>query len=60
MYTIEKYRRQGHAAVLLNMLFKELKRRGVPKVVPEYTDAGLPLYQALGFKDLERQMFLRF
>lgn len=60
VYTIEEYRRQGHAAVLLNMLFKELKRRGVPKVVLEYTDAGLPFYQALGFKDLERQMFLRF
>lgn len=60
VYTLKEYRRQGHAAKLLNMLFEELKRRGIPKVVLEYTDDGFPLYQTLGFKDLDRQMVLRF
>lgn len=60
VYTLKEYRRQGHAAKLLNMLLEELKRRGIPKVVLEYTDDGFPLYQTLGFKDLDRQMVLRF
>lgn len=59
VYTLKEYRRQGHAAKLLKMLFSELGRRGVPKIVLEYTDDGFPLYKALGFKDLERQMVLR-
>lgn len=59
VYTLKEYRRQGHAAKLLNMLFTELQRRGVPKVVLEYTDDGFPLYRTMGFVDLDRQMVLR-
>lgn len=59
VYTLNKYRRNGHAEALLNLLFQELRSRGVEKVILDYTEDGLPLYEKLGFSPLLRQMELR-
>lgn len=59
VYTLESYRRNGYAEKLLNMLFSELKDNQVEKILLDYTDMGLPLYQKLGFVSLEKQMQLK-
>lgn len=59
VYTLAEYRKQGHAEKLLRMLIQALKERGVEKILLDSTDMGLPLYQKLGFVQLESQMELK-
>ena len=59
VYTREDYRGQGHAKKLLTSLIQEAKHAGVQRLILDYEDAGLPLYQKLGFQILERQMQLQ-
>lgn len=60
VYTLAEWRRNGFAEQLIHMLIVESKKRGVEKIILDYTDAGLPLYKKLGFIPLEHQMQLRF
>ena len=59
VYTKSGYRRKGLAEKLVNMLLAELKQKDVRKIVLEYTDDGFPLYQKLGFTEIDHQMQLR-
>ena len=59
VYTLPAYRRQGHAETLLRRMLRELQDRGVEKVLLDYTDDGLPLYEKLGFTRLPYEMQLR-
>ena len=58
VYTIEEYRNKGYAEKLIRMLFEETKKRGVEKIILDYTDMGYPLYKKLGFTELDRHMEL--
>lgn len=58
VYTKAELRRQGCAEKLVLMTLEEAKRRGVEIVTLTYTDAGLPLYEKLGFKKLTKEMVL--
>jgi len=59
VYTVDGYRRQGLAHQLLTKLIQDAKAQGVSKILLDYTDDGHPLYQKLGFKELDRQMELK-
>lgn len=59
VYTKPAYRRQGLSEMLIRMLLEELKKEQVGKVILEYTEAGHPLYQKIGFTELEHQMQLK-
>jgi ribosomal protein S18 acetylase RimI-like enzyme len=59
VYTLEGWRRYGYAEKLIHMLMIESKKRGVEKIILDYTDAGLPLYKKLGFIPLEYQMQMK-
>lgn len=59
VYTLNEYRRNGHAEKLIRLLIKEVKDLGVEKIVLDYTDMGLPLYEKLGFIPSHNQMLLR-
>ena len=59
VYTKQAYRRMGLAETLVRMAIRELQRCGVDKVLLDYTDDGLPLYQKLGFTILPQEMQLR-
>lgn len=41
------------------MLIVESKKRGVERIILDYTDAGLTLYKKLGFILIEHQMQMR-
>ena len=59
VYTLSGYRRMGLAETLIRMLLEELQQRGVEKVLLDYTDDGLPLYEKLGFTRLPYEMQLK-
>ena len=59
VYTKREFRRRGIAEQLIRMLFTQLQARGVEKVLLDYTEDGLPLYQKLGFTVLPHQMELK-
>jgi ribosomal protein S18 acetylase RimI-like enzyme len=59
VYTKQEFRRRGLAEQLIRMLFVQLRQRGVEKVLLDYTEEGLPLYQKLGFVVLPHQMELK-
>lgn len=59
VYTKQEFRRRGIAEQLIRMLFTQLQARGVEKVLLDYTEDGLPLYQKLGFSLLPHQMELK-
>ena len=59
VYTLSGYRRMGLAETLIRMLIEELQRLGVEKVLLDYTDDGLPLYEKLGFTRLPYEMQLK-
>ena len=59
VYTKREFRRRGLAEQLVRMLFMQLRQRGVEKVLLDYTEDGLPLYQKLGFVELTHQMELK-
>lgn len=59
VYTKQEFRRRGIAEQLIRMLFTQLQACGVEKVLLDYTEDGLPLYQKLGFSLLPHQMELK-
>ncbi len=59
VYTLPEYRRMGLAETLIRTLLDELRNRDVEKVLLDYTDDGLPLYEKLGFTLLPYEMQLK-
>jgi GNAT superfamily N-acetyltransferase len=52
VYTLASYRRRGYGRWLLRALHAEAIRMGLRRIVLGSNDAGLPLYQALGYQAL--------
>lgn len=49
VYTRERYRRQGIAARMVEMLIREARGRGATEISLDATESGRPLYERLGF-----------
>lgn len=58
IYTNSKYRRQGIAIHMLNILIKEAKEKGVTEISLDATEIGRPLYKKCGFIDSDECMVL--
>lgn len=58
MYTRPEYRRRGIAYHTLDLLVKEIRRRGITSISLEATDMGRPLYKKYGFLPMEHEMEL--
>ena len=50
VYTAPGFRRKGVAKMLVTALKDEAKQRGVTEISLDATEAGRPLYDALGFR----------
>ena len=51
VYTVPGFRRRGIARMLVTALMDEARQRGVTEISLDATEAGRPLYRALGFQD---------
>lgn len=60
VYTNSRYRRQGIANHMLDMLVDEAKERGVTEISLDTTKAGRLLYRRYGFADSDECMVLNF
>lgn len=60
VYTAPGYRRQGLARELVTALIHEARERGVTAISLDATEAGRPLYEALGFRANEEGMTIVF
>ncbi len=58
MFTAPEYRRQGIAFHTLDLLVKDVKKKGVSHITLEATDMGRPLYEKYGFVKMEDEMGL--
>lgn len=58
MYTDIKYRRNGIALKLLDMLVEAAKNKGITAISLEATDMGRPLYEKYGFTKMNSEMEL--
>lgn len=58
MFVEPGYRRQGIATALVNRLVEKAKGRGCPAVMLNASEMGRPLYEKLGFKDIQNGMIL--
>lgn len=58
MFVEPGYRRQGIATALVNRLVEKAKGRGCPVVMLNASEMGRPLYEKLGFKDIQNGMIL--
>lgn len=58
VYTSSRYRGQGIASEMLDILLDEAKRKGVTEISLDATEAGRPLYKKFGFRDSEEYMVL--
>ena len=58
VYTDPALRRQGIASRMVSMLIEAAWNRGVTEISLDATEAGRPLYRALGFTDSEECMVL--
>ena len=56
VYTKQEYRKQGHSKKLIKLLMDEARKKGVSKIILNYTDEGYHLYKSLGFKETDTQM----
>ena len=56
MYTAPKYRRQGIATQILDLLVKECLYQGATYISMEATEMGRPLYEKRGFAPLHSEM----
>ncbi len=56
MFTYPKYRKQGIATKLFNLIVEEAKIQGHNKVLLNATDMGKPLYEKYGFQDVHGDM----
>lgn len=60
VYTNSKYRRQGIASQMLNVLIKEAKENGVTEISLGATEMGKPLYKKFDFVESDEYMVLDF
>ncbi|MBO4579696.1 MAG: GNAT family N-acetyltransferase [Clostridiales bacterium] len=51
VYTRERYRRQGIACKMMNMLTEDAWAKGATEISLDATESGRPLYAKLGFTD---------
>lgn len=58
VYTNTRYRRQGIACHMVNMLIEEAKERGATEISLDTTQSGRALYRKCGFVDSEECMVL--
>ena len=58
VYTDPSRRRQGIARQMVSILIEEAWNRGVTEISLDATEAGRPLYRALGFRDSGECMVL--
>lgn len=59
MYTEPAWRRRGLARQTLHMLIEEAHRRGIQWITLEATAAGRPLYESMGFVQMQHEMVLQ-
>ncbi len=59
IYTREEYRRRGVGKAVVRRLADLARERGASKIYLESTGLGRPLYESLGFRDMENYMKLR-
>ena len=60
VYTAPAYRRQGLARQMVRGLMDDAKARGVTEISLDATEAGRPLYEALGFRANDEGMTIVF
>lgn len=58
IYTLEEYRKQGLASVLLDKTINEARKLGYEAIALNATDMGKPLYLKYGFNDVSGEMIL--
>ncbi|SEW46613.1 GNAT family N-acetyltransferase [[Clostridium] fimetarium] len=58
VYTNSKYRRQGIALYMLNLLIKDAKEKGVTEISLDATELGKPLYKKCNFVEADEYMVL--
>ena len=58
VYTNSRYRRQGIAFEMINMLIDEARERGVTEISLDATELGRPLYKKCGFVESDECMVL--
>ncbi len=58
MYTHPAYRRRGIATKTLDLLVREIRKRGIAAISLEATDMGRPLYEKYGFIKSRNEMEL--
>ena len=51
VYTVPGFRRRGVARTLVSALMDAARQRGATEISLDATEAGRPLYRALGFRD---------
>jgi len=58
VYTRGRYRKQGIAFRMMEMLIDEAKQKGVSEISLDATESGRPLYKKCGFVNTEESMVL--
>ena len=58
MYTDPDYRRRGIAFKTLDILVKDIKKKGITAILLEATEMGRPLYEKYGFTAMSNEMEL--
>ena len=58
VYTHPDFRRQGVGRTMVSLLIDEARNRGITEISLDATEAGRPLYRALGFRDSDECMVL--
>lgn len=58
IYVREPYRKQGIAHTIVKRLIEIAREKNCGKIYLETTDDGRPVYQSLGFTDMEEMMKL--
>lgn len=58
MYTKPEYRRKGIASKTLDMLIRDIRKRGITAISLEATDMGRTLYEKYGFVKMNHEMEL--
>lgn len=58
IYTRNEFRKHGIARAVVSWLIENARERGIDKIYLESTAAGRPLYETMGFKDMQGMMKL--